>query len=117
MYEVFKLLFDAEKISLAEFARRAGVPASTITDWRAGRYTPKKDKLQKIADYFDVSLQYLETGHEDPTHISREEQRLLDLFRRLNRAGRDMLFAQADLLAGSPVYQRGTEKSSVSDAV
>lgn len=45
-------------------AKGAGIPYSTITDWKAGRYTPKLDKLQKIADFLNVSVEYLATGKE-----------------------------------------------------
>ena len=30
-----------------------------------GKYTPKPEKMQKIADYFGVSLTYLMTGKEE----------------------------------------------------
>lgn len=35
-----------------------------FTSWKKGTYKPKLDKLQKIADYFGVSVEYLLTGHE-----------------------------------------------------
>ena len=31
----------------------------TLSEWKKGTYTPKQDKLQKIADYFGVTLDYL----------------------------------------------------------
>ena len=32
---------------------------TTLSDWKRGRSVPKTDKLQKIADYLDVTLDYL----------------------------------------------------------
>ena len=40
----------------------------TLSEWKKGTYTPKQDKLQKIADYFGVTLDYL-MGN---THIDEQ---------------------------------------------
>ncbi len=32
--------------------------ASTFSDWKKGRSKPKIEKIQKIADYFNVDIQY-----------------------------------------------------------
>lgn len=34
----------------------------TFSDWKNGRSKPKDEKLLKIADFFDVTLDYLRTG-------------------------------------------------------
>ena len=47
---------------IIDVARNTGVPYSTFTDWKAGRYTPKIDKLEKIANYFNVPVDYFKTG-------------------------------------------------------
>lgn len=65
MYEVFEELRKKKGVNMSTVSREAGIPLSTLTDWKAGRYTPKMDKLQKIADYFGVSVKYLTTGIED----------------------------------------------------
>ena len=65
MWEIFELLLKREGITISEAARRCGFAPSTLTDWRAGRYTPKADKMRKIADTFGVSLEYLMTGKEE----------------------------------------------------
>ena len=65
MYEIFEQLMKKKGVSFSEIARQTGMRPSTLTDWRAGRYTPKQDKLQRIADYFGVSLEYLMTGKKD----------------------------------------------------
>ena len=53
---------NEKKLKMSDVARGAGIPYSTLTDWKVGRYTPKLDKLQKIADFLGVSLEYLQTG-------------------------------------------------------
>lgn len=62
MYEIFDELRKAKGVKIADIQKATGAPYSTFTDWRAGRYTPKFDKLQKIADFFGVTVDYLMTG-------------------------------------------------------
>lgn len=61
-YENFKNLCDQAGVTPGEVSRHTGVASSTLTMWKQGAYTPKTEKLQKIADYFVVSLDYLRTG-------------------------------------------------------
>ena len=37
---------------------------ATISNWKNGKYIPKDDKMQKIADLLNVSVEYLMTGKE-----------------------------------------------------
>ena len=64
MYEVFDKLRKNAGFTLAEVSKRTNIAPSTLTDWRAGRYTPKADKLKRIADLFGVSVEYLMTGKD-----------------------------------------------------
>lgn len=61
-YEIFEDLCKRKGVKAAEVARQTGVSTSTISAWKQGQYTPKADKLQKIADYFGVTPEYLTTG-------------------------------------------------------
>lgn len=62
MYSVFeKLLKEAGKTA-KEVSNSTGIATSTLTDWKKGRYTPKADKMAKIANFFGVSVEYLMTG-------------------------------------------------------
>lgn len=64
MYEIFEQLLQKHGLSAYKLSQLTGVSQSTLSDWKRGRSTPKQDKLQKIADYFGVSLEYLTTGKE-----------------------------------------------------
>lgn len=65
MYDIFEKLCQERNITPYRVCKETGLTTSTISNWKAGRYTPKADKLQKIADYFGVPLSYLLTGQED----------------------------------------------------
>lgn len=62
MYEIFVELCRINGVTAYKVGKETGIASSTFTDWKNGRSEPKKDKLQKIADYFNVSIDYLMTG-------------------------------------------------------
>lgn len=64
MYEIFSELLQIHGVTPYKVSKETGVSQSTLSDWKRGISTPKQDKLQKIADYFNVSLEYLMTGEE-----------------------------------------------------
>ncbi len=63
-YERYCELRDKKNCKDSDVAKGAGIPKSTFSDWKAGRYIPKQEKLKKIADFFNVSVDYLMTGAE-----------------------------------------------------
>ena len=64
MYEIYCKLRDEQGVKDADVVKETGITKSTFSDWKNGRSKPKNDKLQKIADYFGVTLDYLTTGKE-----------------------------------------------------
>ena len=58
-YDVFEKLCNSRDVTPYRVAKETGVSTSTLSSWKTGRYTPKQDKLQKIADYFGVTVDYL----------------------------------------------------------
>ena len=73
MYEIYCKLRDLRGVKDADVVRATGITKSTFSDWKSGRSEPKRDKLQKIADYFEVSLDYLMTGEETNGYYLNEE--------------------------------------------
>ena len=64
MFKQFEELMNEKHLNMRKVSQATGIPYSTFTDWKVGRYTPKIDKLKKIADFFGVSVDYLMTGNE-----------------------------------------------------
>lgn len=62
MYEIFSKLLQENGVTPYKVSKETGVSQSTLSDWKRGVSTPKIDKLQRIADYFGVSVEYLQTG-------------------------------------------------------
>lgn len=65
MYEIFEKLLIKHGVTAYRVSKETGITTATLTSWKQGKYTPKREKLQKIADYFGVSIEYLMTGKED----------------------------------------------------
>lgn len=62
MYENYCKIRDQRGYKDADVAKATGITKSTFSDWKSGRSHPKNEKLQKIADFFDVSIEYMMTG-------------------------------------------------------
>ena len=45
-------------------AAELGINKSNVSNWKNNGYTPRGEALQKIADYFRVTTDYLLTGEE-----------------------------------------------------
>ena len=58
LYEKFAELLVKNNKTAYAVAKETGIAQPIFSDWKNGRSTPKVDKLQKLADYFGVSIQY-----------------------------------------------------------
>ena len=65
MYEVFEQLLQKYGISAYKVAKEAEVTQTALSNWKNGRNTPSAPTLQKIAEYFGVTVDYLMTGKEE----------------------------------------------------
>ena len=59
MYERFLKLLTEKKISAYKVSKDTHISQATFSAWKNGSRQPKVDKLQKIAAYFNVSLEWL----------------------------------------------------------
>lgn len=69
MYEIFEQLMKSYGYTAYKVSVETGIAQSTLSDWKKGKSTPKADKMQKIADLFNVSVDYLMTGEEKDDSI------------------------------------------------
>lgn len=58
MYEKFAALLSKNDVTAYQVSKETGISTSTLTEWKQGKYTPKLDKLVKIAAYFNVPIDY-----------------------------------------------------------
>lgn len=64
MYSVFSELLAKFGAKASDVSKATGISQTVFSEWKKGKSTPKADKRQKIAAYFGVSLEYLDTGKE-----------------------------------------------------
>lgn len=111
MYSVYEILRKAKGVSDYAVAKACNFGQSTLTDWKKGRCTPRPDKLQKIAAYFGVTVDYLMTGQDSEKKASSlldltdEEQLLLAAFRQLNADGQAEAIKDIRKLLYVPEYK------------
>jgi transcriptional regulator with XRE-family HTH domain len=98
MYEIFEKLLAAREVTAYRVSRETGISTATLTQWKNGTSVPKQDKLQKIADYFDVSVDFL-MGREklENNEIETETQRKVKVMTR--KAEEHLTKEEADALA------------------
>lgn len=64
-YTKFAALLSERNLKVAEVAKITEISPSTFSDWKNGKYTPKIDKIQKIAEFFNVPISYFLESEEE----------------------------------------------------
>lgn len=125
MYAVLEELMKERGVKPADIAKATGLRQSMFTDWKKGRYTPKTDKLQLIADYFDVPLEIF---------TSKRKKKITAVFHKENSIRKTDLFAGPDAITdkltqdilkvieenkptGYPVYYTDPETAQIAQEV
>ena len=101
-YQNFEELCKQRNIKPNKVSKETGVSTATLTSWKQGKYTPKPDKLKLIADFFNVSLEFLMRNEDvlwNPVEqtmdytisLSEEEQDLLMEYRKADDAQKEMI--------------------------
>lgn len=73
MYDVFEKLCKERGVTAYRVCKATGLTTASISNWKAGRYTPKMDKMKKIADFFGVSVNYLMTGEVEDGYYENDD--------------------------------------------
>jgi transcriptional regulator with XRE-family HTH domain len=68
------------KYTMKEFGRIFNLAESTISGYETGSRKPDMETIQRFADYFEVSTDYLLGRTDDPTTSNKEENENLFFF-------------------------------------
>lgn len=96
--EIVKELCKNKNISVKLLEEDLDFPNNTIYQWK--NRTPGIDKLQKVADYFDVSVDYLlgrKSAVQTHTHDDKEFSTIQRLAKKLNKEEQDKLIKLMEL--------------------
>lgn len=93
-YDLFCKLCTEKGVAPTRAALDIGLSKSTPTAWKKRQLTPQGDTLNKIADYFGVSVSYLlgqETQKEKPANVDGLTERdKKDIAKNLERLMADL---------------------------
>jgi transcriptional regulator with XRE-family HTH domain len=81
---IYQLLEERDKKAY-ELCEKLDIRTSTMSTWKARTCDPPAKYMKTIADFLDVSLDYLLTGNDAPVRktTTPEEDDLISLFREL----------------------------------
>ena len=100
---IFEIMKEKD-LTASRVSKDTGISQASLADWRKGRSKPKIDKLQKLSEYFGVSIQYLtgESNEIDDTqqmqapngyYVDKETAEYAEMLR--TRPGARLLFSAA----------------------
>lgn len=109
MWEIFEKLIKEKGLTAYKVSQATGIGRSTFTDWKNGRSIPGTDKLIKIAEYLEVSVEYLKTGKESvnieraqiDVQLARQQKRIKEYmlkFANLSDDKRNQIMSLIDML-------------------
>lgn len=101
MYEIFIQLLQEYGVTPYKISKETGISQTTLSNWKSGRSVPKVESMQKIADFFGVTLEYLLTGKENepkepvlkPKDERDIEKRLEDTLAELENSQEALMFS------------------------
>jgi len=104
-----RYLSDKRKISINALERELGFGNGTIRKW--AKAYPSADKLKKVADYFDVTVDYL-LNEDDSTSaikstLSKKDQK--DIEKRMHEIKADLTSADGLMFSGEPMSAEAAE--------
>ena len=67
--ERMKLLRQQRKITMVDIANALEISKQSVHAWEQMKALPSADKLAELADYFDVSVDYLIGRSDDPPKL------------------------------------------------
>lgn len=70
--------------TLHEQSKLFGVSMNTVYRWEHNLAVPRRAKLKKIADYYQVPIEWLLSDNSSAALVSETEQKLLGMFRKLS---------------------------------
>lgn len=117
MREKLRQLRKEKALSQAEMANILNVHQTAVSQWEQGRTTPDMQTLIKIADYFQVTVDYLlgqKNGVDDHSYkaLTNIENELIKKYRLLDQHGQKAVNSVLDV-----EFERCSKASSPSNLV
>ena len=109
VFERIESLRKTHKISQGKLEKELGFSNGSISKWKISM--PTTERLQKIADYFDVSIDYLLTGKDEPkmkeATLTPKDER--DIAKILEQTREQLLSHEGLMFDGDPATPEAIE--------
>lgn len=76
-----------------EFAKRAEIPQSTISNWYSKQQTPTIQTLEKVCRAFGITLSQFFAEENDPVSLTSAERKILDCWAALSTKQQELFLA------------------------
>lgn len=97
-----KQLRDRADLTQTELGRKLNIAPSTVSMWEQGHRAPDYDMLKRIANFFNVSTDYLLGNEvERVERFSEEETKLIQDYRGLDEDGKNIVCKIINRLRGT----------------
>lgn len=90
---LFQVMKD-NNVSIRELARRTGITASTISDWKTKDKSPSAEKISLVCDALGISTEYILRGKDSLDMVlSEDEISLIEAYRNTEESQKKRLLA------------------------
>lgn len=91
-------------------SKEIGLTRGVITQWKQKKQNPSLEAVSKMAEYFDVSTDYIIFGKKTNNDLTEEENELLEYFNNCDPINQGFLLGYAKGLAGQKeVYNNNVD--------
>lgn len=109
-----KQLRNEKKLSQQELADKLGINRSTYARYETSATQPDYETLQKLADFFDVSIDYLLGRTDNPTtsnnhRLELTEKDEMDVAKRLQKFKEEIEKSDGLAFSGEPLSEEAKE--------
>jgi len=108
--EILRNLLDEREITQKQLAIALNIGASTLGNYIQNAREPDYDTLKRLANYFDVTIDYLLDYRSSKAKSSQEDE-VLRIYRALNQDQQELFIEQGKLLIA---HSHKKTKSSIS---
>lgn len=103
MYTVFEQLLLKFGVTAYKVSKDTGITQTLLSNWKTGKSVPNMHNLKKIADYFNVTVDYLMTGDTEKASI---ENTLDGVYLSLAREAQENGISPNDIRAAIDLVKR-----------
>lgn len=106
VYERIEKLRKERKLSQAKLEKELGFSNGSVSKWKTS--TPTSERLQKLADYFGVTVDYLMTGENNAENgLTHKDEK--DIERILDQTREQLLSQEGLMFDGDPASPEAIE--------